>query len=151
MSFKKRCMTLNLEKMAFRILFVDSIPGGWEFRQPCASLWITLGLNDEWKGGWTCIQNWDYVQMDDDFVGDDIDAASIRELWLIWTADLLQRGFFRSSTAPVKKLHCDQDAISERIHFKWLSAKLLSKISCPSKTCIIGNMPAKICLYMCPF
>lgn len=32
--------------------------------------------------------------MDDDFVGDDIDAASIRELWLIWTADLLQRGFF---------------------------------------------------------
>lgn len=54
--------------------------------------------------------------MDDDFVGDDIDAASVRELWLIWTADLLQRGFFRSSTAPVKKLHCDQDAISERIH-----------------------------------
>lgn len=82
--------------------------------------------------------------MDDDFVGDDSDVASVRDMWLIWTADLLQRGFFlSSSTAPVKKLHCDHDAISERIHLKWLSAKLFNKISCPSKPALLEICPLK--------
>lgn len=85
--------------------------------------------------------------MDDDFVGDDTDAASVRDLWLIWTAVLLQRGFFlSSSTTTVKKLHCDWDAISECMHSLRMAGSQTPQQNFLSiRTFIIGNMPGKIC------